>query len=183
MQGNGVLSGTGQLRSLFGRGDAAFTPHGGGLHHRAAQGGRELGGIDLVAVFLHHIHHVEGDHDRKPQLQKLCSEVQVPLDVGGVHQVQDDIGTFMQQIVPGHDLFQGVGGQGVDTGKIHDGDILVPLQTAFLFFHCNAGPVSDKLIGPGEGVEHGGLATVRVARKGNGYGHFFISSSAGWRSR
>ena len=41
----------------------------------------------------------------------------------------------------------------VNTGKVHDDDILVPLKFAFLFFHRDTRPVTYKLIGTGETIK------------------------------
>ena len=173
MLGDGLLPGLGQLGGLLGGLQTALALHGGRLHHGAAQGGGELGGVDSVAVLLDHVDHVEGDHHRVAQLQKLGGQVEVALDVGGVHQIQDGVRLLTDEVVPGHHLFQGVGGQGVDAGQVHDCDILLSLQAALLLLHRDARPVAHKLGRAGEGVEHGGLAAVGVAGKGNGNRHGF----------
>ena len=78
--GKGVLwgkmpAGGGHLSGLLGRGDAALALDGGGLYHRTAQSGGQLGHIDFVPVFPHHVHHVQGDDHGDAQLQKLGGEV------------------------------------------------------------------------------------------------------------
>ena len=55
----------------------------------------------------------------------------------------------------------------IDTGQVHDGDVLVSLQLAFLFLHRNTGPVTDELVRTGQGVKQRRFAAVRVARQGN----------------
>ena len=107
--------------------------------------------------FLNYLHH------RQPQLDQLGGEVQVPFDVGAVHDVQDGVRLFMDQIIPGHHFLQCVGGQGVDAGQVLNDHIPVALEPALLLFHGNAGPVAYILIGAGQGVEQRGLAAVRVA--------------------
>ena len=76
-------------------------------------------------------------------------------------------GRSVDQIVTGNDFFQSVRGKGIDAGKVHDDDILVLLEAAFLLFNGNAGPVADELVGAGQRVEQRGFAAVRVACKGN----------------
>ena len=171
MPGDKGLLGQGQGGGLFGGGHAARPLDGGGLHHRAAQSGRKLVGVDPVPPLFDHVDHVEGHHHRDAQLQQLGGEVEVALDVGGVHQVEDDVGAVVGQVVPGHHLLQGVGGQGVDAGQVHDGHVLAALEPALLLLHGDARPVAHELGGAGEGVEHGGLAAVGIAGKGNGDRH------------
>ena len=74
---------------------------------------------------------------------------------------------LLEQVITGDDLLQRVGAQGVNAGQVGDGHITVASQLALLFFHSDAGPVAHVLGSAGQGVEHGRLTTVRVARKGN----------------
>ena len=143
----------------------------GDLDHLAAQLTGQLIGVDLVAVLLHHVHHVDGHHNGDAQLGKLRGQVQVPLQVGAVDDVQDGIGPLADQVIPGYHFLQGVGGQGVNAGQVGDDDTVVFLQLAFLFLNGNAGPVTHELVGTGECVEKGGFTTVGVARQGNSQIH------------
>ena len=161
------LGGLGGLDGGFCRVHDAVTLQGGDLHHLAAQLAAELSHVDLVAVLADHIHHVDGDDHRDTQLGKLGGEVEVALQVGAVDDVQNGVGPFSHQIVTGHYLFQGVGGQGIDAGKVHDDYIVMLFQLAFLFLHGDAGPVAHELVGTGQGVEQGRLTAVGVARQGN----------------
>ncbi len=74
------------------------------LDHLAAHGVAQLLQVDLVAVLAHKVDHVDSHDDRDTQLDKLSGKVKVALDVGAVHNVQDDIGLFVYQIVTGNDL-------------------------------------------------------------------------------
>ena len=159
------LAGLGGLHRQQGGVHAALPLEGGDLHHLAAQGVPQLFAVDLVAVFPHQVHHVHGHHHRDAQLNELGGEVQVALDVGAVHDVQDGVGLLLHQVVPGHHFLQGVGGQGIDAGQVLDDDFLIALQPSLLLFHRDAGPVAHVLVGAGQGVEQRGLAAVRIARQ------------------
>ena len=74
---------------------------------------------------------------------------------------------LFNQVVPGHGLLQGVGGQRIDAGQVSDGDLAVLFQLALFFLHGDTGPVAHILVGAGQGVEQRGLAAVGVARQGN----------------
>ena len=152
-----------QLHGLFRCRGAALPLEGADLHHRAAQGLAELLPVDPVAVFSHQVHHVHRHHHRQPQLNQLSGEVEVSLNVGAVHDVQNGIRLLAHQVVPGHHFFQGVRGEGVDARQVLDDHILMSLEAALLLFHRDAGPVAHVLIGAGQIIEQGGFSAVRVA--------------------
>ena len=121
----------------------------------------------MVAVLLHLVHKVERYDHRPLQLQKLGGQIEVALNLGGVDDVDDGVGTLPHDEVPGNNLLHGVGGEGVDAGQIHHCDGLAfHLGPALLLLHCHARPVAHVLVGAGEGVEQGGLAAVGVAHQG-----------------
>ena len=175
--GNGMLHGAGEGvhghgLAAVGRADGllgcqhhAVALQGGDLHHLAAQLTSQLLGVDAVAVLLHHVHHVDGHHHGDAQLGKLGGEVEVALQVGAVDDVQNGVGALLDEVVTSHQFLQRVGGQGVDAGQVHDHHIVVLLQLALFLLHRDAGPVTNELIGAGEGIEKGGLAAVGVARQ------------------
>ena len=177
--GNGVLhragegvhgDGLGTLGSLhggFGSFHNAVALQRGDLDDPHAQLAGQLRHVDLVAVLADHVHHVDGDDHGNAQLRELCGKVQVALQIGAVDDVQDGVGPLTNQVVTGHNFFQGVGRQGVDARQVHDDDVVVLLQLAFLLLHGDAGPVAHELVGTGQGVEQGRLTAVGVARQGN----------------
>ena len=52
--------------------------------------------VDRSAVFPHLVHHVQGDNHRHIHLQKLHRQIQVPLDVGRVHNIDHCIRLVLQ---------------------------------------------------------------------------------------
>ncbi len=159
--------------------DGAFRDRGGTVafegahrHDLAAQRVRQPLQVDPVPALLHEVHHVEGDDHRDVQLQKLRRQVQVPLDVRSVHDIDDGIRLIVDKIVPGYDFLQGIRGQGIDSRKVLDDDILMPLQPSVFFLHRDSRPVPDILGASGQVVEQRRLPAVRVARKGDLDLHF-----------
>ena len=155
----------------------AAAPDGGNLHHLAAQGLTELFRIQPVAVPVDHVHHIDRRHHGDAQLQQLGGQVQVPLQVGAVDDIQNGVGPLLRQIVPCRLLLRGVGGQGINAGQVGNGHILPAFPNALLFLHGDAGPVAHVLVRARQGVEQGGLAGIGVARQGNGDAHGKISPS------
>ena len=150
----------------------------GDLHHLAAQLTGQLRDVDLIAVLADHVHHVDGNHHRNAQLGQLRGQVQVALQVGTIDQVQDGVGALGDQIIPGYDLLQRVRRERINAGQVHDDDVVMLLETSFLLFHRNAGPVTNELIRTGQGIEQRRFTAVRVARQGDLNGHEKVPPSS-----
>ena len=101
--------------------------------------------IDCVAVAARLVHHVKGHHHRTAQLQKLQGQVEVALQIGCVHDVDDHIGLVAHNIVAAYNLLQRIGAKGVDAGQIDDGNVRILLGHAagFAFFALAAPGKAD----------------------------------------
>ena len=137
----------------------------------AAQLAGQAVDVDLVAVLLHQVHHVQRDYDRDAQVQDLAGQIQVALKISGVDQVDDGIGTALEQIIARHDFLGRIRGQRVDARQVRDGHVLVARVLALLLLDGDARPVANVLVGTRQVVEHRRLAAVRVAGKGNADSH------------
>ena len=145
------------------------------LHHGTAKLGRKPLYINLISLFGHNIHHVYSHHHRKPQLGQLSGQIEVTLQVGAVHYVEDCIRILVDQVVPGNHFFQCIWREGIDTRQICEADALVASVGSLFFLYSYTGPVSYKLIGSGKGIEQRCLTAVWVSGKCNSY-HFSTST-------
>ena len=75
---------------------------GGNLHDGTAQLSGQFCNIDFVPVLLHHVHHVDGNDHRDAQFGQLRRQIQIPLQVGAVHNVQNGVRALADQIIPRH---------------------------------------------------------------------------------
>ena len=139
-------------------------------HHRDAQHGFHLVDADGAAVAAHLVHHVQGQHHGGIQLHELHRQVQVALDVGRVHDVDDAGRLFADDELAGDDLLAGIGRHRIDAGQVGDFRFRVLLDGTALPVHRDAGEVAHMLVGAGELVEQGRLAAVLVARQRKGQG-------------
>ena len=137
------------------------------LHNPAAELLCEISCVQLIAVLFDHIHHIDGYDNRNAQFNKLGGQVQVAFQVCAVNDIQDRVGTLVNQVIPGYHFFQRIGRKTVDTRQVRDGDAVMLFQFSFLLFHGDAGPVSDKLVGTRQGVEERCFTTVWIARQGD----------------
>ena len=140
----------------------------GDRHDRDAQHGLHRVDVHAAAVACHLIHHVEGDDHRHVHFQKLHRQVEVALDVRGVHDIDDAPGLGFQDEVPGNQLLAGIGRHRIDAGKICDPGVGIAADRAVLPVHGDAWEVADVLVCSGELVEQRGLAAVLVADQGEG---------------
>ena len=94
-------------------------------HDRAAELLGELVRVDLIAVLLDQVGHVEGDDYGQAGLDNLKRQVQVALEVGGIDNLDDHIGLAAHEIIARALLLGAVGGKRVDTREVRDGNVLV----------------------------------------------------------
>ena len=167
MLGHHHLLVLGHLGSQVGRFLDPFSRTGRDFDHLTAHSLGQLVDVDDVAVFPDHIHHVHGHDHGDAQLCQLGAQVQIPFQVGPIHDVQDGVRPFFYQIGPGYHFFQGVGGEGIDAGQVLDDHIRMAHELPFLFFYRYTGPVPYELIGTGQGVEQSSLAGIGVPGKGD----------------
>ena len=154
----------GSLDCGFGSFPYALVFQRGYLNNLAAQRAAQLLGVDFNAGFLHNVHHVDRDNDGDPELAELRSQVQVTLQIGAVDDIQNRVGTLVNQVITRNDLLHCVRRKRVNTGQVGDGYIAVLFKLSFLFLNGDAGPVADELIRARQRVEQRRFAAVRVAR-------------------
>ena len=94
-------------------------------HDRAAELLGELVRVDLVAVLLDQVGHVEGNNHGQAGLDNLKRQVQVTLEVGGIDNLDDNIGLAAHEVVARALLLGAVGGKRVDAREVRDGNVLV----------------------------------------------------------
>ena len=141
----------------------ALAPGGGDGHDGDAERCAHFLYVDRAAVGAHLVHHVERQHHRHAQLEELEREVEVALDVGRVHDVDDAVGLFIQDEVARDDLLLRVGAQRIDARKVDHRAVLFPADLAHLLVDGHAREVADVLVGAGEGIEKRRFAAVLVA--------------------
>ncbi len=133
-----------------------------------AQSLREEGGIDAQAFGLGLVRHVERADHRDAQLLELQAEVEIPLQVGRIDHVDDDVRPLLQEEIARHDLVQRIGGQAVDARQVDDPEARVAeVVDSLALLHGDAGIVPHLVMGAGDGVEEACLARIRVARQGD----------------
>ena len=119
----------------------------GNLHNLAAQFLFQFIDMDLITGFFNQIHHIDSHDHRNAKLHDLCGQIQVTLDIGTVNDIDDSIGSFMDQIVSGYYFLKCIGRKGINSGKVCDDDIFMAFQFTFFFLYRYAGPVTNKLVG------------------------------------
>ena len=90
-------------------------------------------------------------------------------EIGGVDDVDDEVGVALHQIGAGHVLIGAAAAkQTVDAGQVDDLELLALEQGgARPVLDGHARPVADLLAGAGQEVEQGRLAAIGIAGKGD----------------
>ena len=115
-------------------------------NHRDTQHGLHLIDADRPAIAPYLVHHIQRQHHRNIQLQQLHGQIQVTLNIGGVHNI-DDTGRFLiDNKLPCNDLLVGIGRHGIDAGQIRELRIGVFPDSTALAVHCHAREVAHMLI-------------------------------------
>ena len=135
----------------------------GDWHHRDPQPLFQFVDQHGTAVLPDFIHHVQSQNHRNVQLHQLHGQIEVALNVGGIHNVDDALGFLLQNKPAGHQLLTGVRRHGIDSGKIRDQGVLLAANNAVLAIHGDTGEVSHMLVGAGQLVKQGRLAAVLVS--------------------
>ena len=134
-------------------------------HDRHAK--HRLHGVDvdraLIAQQL--VHHIEREHHRHVHLQKLHGEVEIALDVRGVHDVDDRRRLAVQDEIARNDLLAAVRRHGVDARQVRDERARVAVDRAVLAVNGHAGEIADVLARAGELVKKRRFAAVLIADK------------------
>ena len=94
-------------------------------HDRAAELLGKLVNVDLVAILLDQVGHVEGNDHGQAGLDNLKRQVQVTLEVGGIDDLDDNIGLAAHEVIARALLLGAVGGKRVDAREVRDGNVLV----------------------------------------------------------
>ena len=137
------------------------------LNHLTAQFPAQLVNMYLFTGFFQNIGHINRHQHRYAQLHNLGGQIQVSFNIRTVHNIDNGVRPLRDQIIPGYHFLQRVGGEGINSGKVHNLHIFMSLQPSLFFLHRNARPVSHKLIGTGQRVEQCGFAAVRVTCQRN----------------
>jgi len=124
--------------------------------------------LDVDAVLLGHVAHVEPNDQRCVQCKHLRNQVEAALQRSGVNHHDGNIGALSDEIIARDALLFGVCAQAVGAGQVDqvDGAPLV-IEHAGLLLDRLAGPIAHVLVQPGQHVEHGRLADVRLADQRN----------------
>ena len=138
---------------------------GGNRNHRRSEECFHCVYVDHAAVLIHFIHHVESDYNRDVHFQQLHGQIQIPLNIGRVHDIDDRLRLFIQDKVSRDQFLFGVGRHGVDARKIRDQSIFMTEDHAVFAIHRNSRKISHMLPRPGQRVEKGRLAAVLISDK------------------
>ena len=122
--------------------------------------------VHRAAVARHFIHHIERHHHRHVGFKQLHCQVQIALNVGCVHNIDDTVRLFVQHEVAGDKFLARVGRHGINTRQVGDQGVVMPSDDTVLAVDCYAGKVADVLVRSCELIEERRLTAVLIADQG-----------------
>ena len=151
----------GQLRQ------AAPLPRGAG-HDRDAERVLECMYVNADVLAARLVHQVEAEHRAGGDLEHLQNQDQVALEAGRICDQNGHIRLARGEKVARRALFGRAGAQGIGTRQVDQRHRRAAAAHGAVGV-CDrlAAPVAGVLAAAGEGIEHGRLADIGVARKGN----------------
>ena len=138
-------------------------------NHRHTQQVLQRIDVNVSAVLLDLVHHVQRNHHGRVHLQQLHGQIEVPLNVSGIHDVDDGGGSLHQHKVAGDDFLTAVGRHGVNTGQVRHHRIGIAFDHTVLTVHRHAWEVAHVLVGTSQLVKQRGLAAILVAHQRKGH--------------
>ena len=119
-------------------------------HRRAdghAQQASQLLRVQLVAFVLQLVVHVQGHHGPEVHVDDLRRQVQVPFNVGGVHDIDHDVRHRIDEVLPHIQLFWRVRRERVGARQVHQGDLIaLVMEMPFFRIDRDAGVVAYVLV-------------------------------------
>ena len=146
----------------------ALSPDSGNRHHGNPQDGLHGVNIHGAAVFRQLVHHVQCQHHGPVQLNQLQGQVQIALNIGGIHDIDNACRLLPQDKLPGHNLLLGVGGHGINPRQIRNLRQLVAPDAAAFLIHRHPREIAHMLVGAGQLVKKRSLAAVLIPCQGKG---------------
>ncbi|GBE30237.1 hypothetical protein BMS3Bbin04_01269 [bacterium BMS3Bbin04] len=114
------------------------------------------------------VRHVQHTEHRDTQLLELQQQVEVSFEVGGIQNVYNQIGLFIQDKISGDHFLYGIGREAVGAGQVYYFNCdAVTYHVPDFFLYCDSGIISDVLMLTGDGIEQTGFSGVRVSSEGN----------------
>lgn len=99
-------------------------------NYRYAEALAELFDIDRSAVCPDFVHHIQCQHHRQVQLQKLQGQIEIPLNICGVNYIDYSVGLAVEYKVSRNYLLLCIRSYRIDTGKVDDGAVFRPLNAS-----------------------------------------------------
>ena len=96
----------------------ALRPAGDDGNHGNPQRSGKGGNVDFQTAFFGDIHHVQAQNERHPHFEELNGKVEISFEIGSIHDVDQQVRIFVDQVCDRQLLLQRLGGQAVNAGKV-----------------------------------------------------------------
>ena len=128
---------------------------------------------DRTTVFPDLIHHIQGKNHGNIQLHQLHGKIKVPLNICGIHNINNTSWMLIQYKIPCYDFFAGIRRHGINSRKICYQGIAFSTDRSVLSVHSNTWEISHMLAGAGKLIKQSCLSAVLVSCQCKGK-HFTV---------
>ena len=133
--------------------------------------------VELIAVLLQLIIHIECCHYFDVHVDKLRSQIKIPFKVAGVYDIDHNVRLLLQDIFPDEKLFGRISGDRVRSGQVDNIKLVaIILYRGFFGINGHSAVVTHSFRESADTVKNGCFSGVRVTNKRNINLFFFLLS-------
>ena len=142
--------------------------------HRNSEQLAELYIVQRVSTGFQLIVHVQCNHHAHVHVNQLGGEIEIAFQVGRVHNIDNDIRRFIDNVPADIDFFRGVGREGIGSGKVDNTEVVtLEIKIPLLGIYRNATVIAHMLVRTGSDVEKRSFTTVGISHQSHIYGAAF----------
>ena len=155
----------------------AFSGATDGRQHRHAKQLTELYVIQRVPACFQFVVHVKRDNHAHVHVNQLGGEIQVPFQIGRVHHINNDIRSFVDDVMAHINLFGRIGRKRISARQVNDAE-MIPLKVKIPLFsiYGDTAVITHMLVRTRGDVEKGCLAAIGITHQSDIDGAAFSQS-------
>ena len=135
-------------------------------HHGHTEQRAERLQVDMVATAFEFVIHIQGTHKSDVHIDKLCRQVEVAFQVGGIDNVDDNVWHFLRKVLTHIEFFRRIAREGISSRKVNQLEFVTEERGAgFSGIDSDSRVVAHTGMGSTGKIEERGLATVGVANE------------------
>ena len=127
--------------------------------------------INCSPVLPHFVHHIQSQHNRNIQLNKLHGQIQISLYICRIQYINNPAWFFLNQKFSCNYFFAGIRRKRINSRKVCDSHLWMIFYCSVFSVYCHSGKITHMLIGTCKLIKQRSFSTVLIScqRKGNSF--------------